>query len=268
MSGSMERKPLEAGRMMYERIASSPQRRQAFEAMLVEDGHGDLERYCWAASRFFGDVDLRGKRVLEIGSGKGLTAMFMGLQGAASVVSMEPGLAGSRSGVLAVQQRRIAALGLGDVSELIDADFNTWDPAGRQFDIVVSQASINHLYESPHHALKHRETYERYSAICGKVRSILADGGVFCVTDASRYGFFAMTKRFGIVPPWTKRRVSINWRIHQNAGVWRKILLGSGFSRTEIDYPVPYALRRLGPAVANPVANFFLRAAFIIRALR
>lgn len=268
MSGPIESRSLGAGKGMYERIASSPERRRAFETMLREDGQGDLERYCWAASRFFGDIDLHGKRILEIGSGKGLTAMFMGLQGAASVVSMEPGLAGSRSGVLAVQQRRIAALGLEQVSELIDADFNTWDPAGRQFDVVVSQASINHLYESPHHALRHRETHERYSAICRKIRSTLADGGVFCVADASRYGFFAMTKRFGIERPWAKRRVSINWRIHQNAGVWRKILLASGFSRAEIEYPVPYALRRLGPAVANPVANFFLRAAFIIRASR
>jgi SAM-dependent methyltransferase len=252
--------------LLLERIAANAERRQAFAAMLAEDNHGDVERYCYAAARFFGPVDLNGKRVLEIGSGKGLTAMFMGLQGAATVVSMEPGLAGSRTGVLGIQQRRVAALGLGNVSELLDADFNTWDPSGRRFDIIVSQASINHLHESPHHALAHRETYDRYLAICRKVRLALEDDGVFCISDAARYGFFAMTKRLGIKRPWARQRISINWRIHQNAGVWRRILLDAGFSRVEIDYPVPYALRHLGVVAANPVTNFFLQGAFIARA--
>ena len=252
--------------VLFRRLQATPDRLRAFEAMLVEDKHGDAERYCCGAARFFGPVDLQGKRILEIGSGKGLAAMFMGLQGAAKVVSMEPGLAGSRSGVLAVQQHRIAALGLGDVSELLDADFNAWEPRGRRFDIVVSQSSINHLYESRYHALRHRETYDRYLAICRKVRSVLDDEGVFCVSDASRYGFFAMTKHFGVVRPWARTRISINWRIHQNAGVWRRILLEAGFSRVEVDYPVPYGLRHLGPLVANPVTSFFLRGAFILRA--
>ena len=58
------------GSRLIEQITSDPGRRRAFEAMLAEDRYGDLERYCWTAERFFGRVDLRGKTVLEIGSGR------------------------------------------------------------------------------------------------------------------------------------------------------------------------------------------------------
>jgi SAM-dependent methyltransferase len=253
-------------RPLYDRIAGRANSRAGFEAMLRQDRRGDLEPYCWNAARFFGGVDLTGKHILEIGSGRGLTSVFMGLQGAARVVSMEPGLAGSRPGVLSAQQERVEALGLQQVVTLIDADFNTWDPAGDRFDVVISQASINHLYESPHHALHHRDTFERYQQIWQRMRSLLLPGGVCCVSDACRYGLFAMTKRAGLRRPWNTKQTSINWRIHQNPGTWRRIALAAGFSAVEIEYPLPYSVRHLGPLVANPVSNFFLRAAFSIRA--
>lgn len=251
---------------MFDRVAHDPVRRRAFEAMLREDKYGDLARYALGAERFFGPVALSGRRILEIGSGRGLTTMFLALQGASRVVSMEPGLAGSRTGLQSIQQRRIEALGLQDVVELVDADFNTWDGGDRRFDIIVSESSINHLYESPHHALRHRETHDRYQVIWRKVRGLLAAGGVFCVSDACRYGFFSMTKRLGLRRPWDGKRLTTNWRIHQNAGVWSTIARESGFSSVEVDYPLPYPLRHLGPVVANPVVNFFLRARFILRA--
>lgn len=251
---------------MLARIARDPARRRAFAQMLAEDKYGDVERYAFGAERFYGPVRLEGRRILEIGSGRGLTTMFLALQGAATVVSMEPGLAGSRSGLQSIQQRRIDALGLQGIVELIDADFNLWDAGDRRFDVIVSESSINHLYESPHHALEHRETHDRYKAIWQHVHTLLAPGGVFCVSDACRFGFFSMTKQYGIRRPWDGKRLTTNWRIHQNPGVWSLIAREAGFTSTEVDYPLPYPLRQLGPLVANPAANFFLRARFIMRA--
>ncbi len=72
------RSSVSAAVRFYQRIAADSARRQAFERMLVEDGYGDLERYCLGAERFYGRVDPEGKEVLEIGSGRGLTIMFSG----------------------------------------------------------------------------------------------------------------------------------------------------------------------------------------------
>jgi SAM-dependent methyltransferase len=205
--------------------------------------------------------------VLEIGSGGGLRSVFMALQGAHSVVSLEPGLAGSRTTYQPTQQRRLSRLGLTNV-DFLDADFNTWDAGSRQFDVIVSESSINHLHESRFHALRHEPTYRTYREICGKMWGLLAPGGVACISDACRYGFFSAVRRFGIRRPWTGKRVSAIWQIHQNPGVWRRILLDSGFDRVDVSYPLPHRLRHLGPLVANPAANFFLRGYFYLRARR
>jgi hypothetical protein len=132
--------------------------------------------------------------------------------------------------------------------------------------LIVSQSSINHLHESRHHALHHAETYRKFQVIWMKMRQLLNEQGVACVADACRYGFFAAAKRYGIRQPGRGRRHTRNWRIHQNPTTWRTIALASGFSRVDIAYPPPHALAFLGPIAANAVANYFLRARFILRA--
>jgi SAM-dependent methyltransferase len=235
-------------------------------AMLERDGHDNPPAFAHALANMFSGIDFAGKRVLEIGSGRGLLAIYMGMRGA-QVVSMEPELVGATSGVIAQQRARLAELGMTNV-EVVNADFNTWDAGERRFDIIVSRASINHLYASVHHAEHHKETWDAYLQMARRVRSMLAPGGIFVATDASRYAFFSALRRFGVRRPWRLRRSSIDWRHHQNAGTWTKIFREAGFSAVHVAYPVPYPLRALGPIVDTAVANFFLRGAFILRAER
>jgi len=243
------------------RIATDPERLAAFDAMVRDDRHHSAARYAWAADRLFGEIDLTGKRVLEIGSGGGLRSVFMALQGAESVVSLEPGLAGSRGHYTIVQRQRLQKLGLTNV-EFLEADFNVWDAGSRQFDVIVSESSINHLHESTFHALHHQETYGRYLDICRRMHHLLVPGGVACISDACRYGLFSALRRFGVRRPWTGKRVSAFWRIHQNPGVWRRILLDAGFRSVDVSYPLPHRLRYLGGLLSNPLYNIFLTGYF------
>jgi cyclopropane fatty-acyl-phospholipid synthase-like methyltransferase len=215
----------------------------------------------------FKGIDLAGKRVLEIGSGGGLRSVFMALQGAASVVSLEPGLAGSRGHYRTLQRQRLEKLGLRNV-EFLEADFNLWDAGSSRFDIIVSESSINHLHESRFHALRHHDTYQNYLRVCRKMCSLLVPSGVACISDACRYGLFSALRRFGIRRPWTGKRVSAIWQIHQNPGVWRRILMDAGFLGVDVRYPLPHRLRYLGALAANPLSNFFLRSYFYLRARR
>lgn len=244
---------------------ATAQQWRTFARMLKEDGHGELDRYLYAAGRTFRHVEFARKRVLEVGSGRGLRTVFMALLGADLVVSMEPELAGSRRGVVALQEARIRDLGLSNVT-LLKQDFNVWQPAGREFDVLVSESSINHLFESPYHALRHTPTYHTYLSICRKMHAALRSGGVAVITDASRYFFFALAKGAGVKPPWRSKAVSANWRIHQNAGVWKRILEDAGFSSVSIAYAVPYQMRHLGRLVDNPMGNFLLFGKFLIAA--
>jgi len=235
-------------------------------AMLERDGHDNPPAFAHALADMFRGIDFTGKRVLEIGSGRGLLAIYMGMRGA-QVLSMEPEMVGATSGVIAQQQARLAALGMRNV-EVVNADFNTWEAGDRRFDVIVSRASINHLYASVHHADHHKETYDAYLRVARRVRGMLAPKGVFVATDASRYAFFSALRRFGVRRPWRLRRSSIDWRHHQNAGTWMKIFREAGFTTVQVAYPVPYRLRALKPLIDTAVANFFLRGAFILRAER
>lgn len=237
-----------------------------YVAMLERDGHRNPPAFAHMLSNMFGGIDFAGKRVLEIGSGRGLLAIYMAMRGA-HVLSMEPELVGATSGVIAQQEARVRALGLTNVA-VLNADFNTWDPAGRRFDVIVSNASINHLYVSAHHAQRHEETYAAYLQIARRVRELLVPGGTFVATDACRYAFFSAFRALGIRRPWQWKRSSVDWRYHQNPSRWKRIFREAGFGTIQIAYPVPYRLRSLRPVVNTAIANFFLQGAFILRAQR
>jgi len=232
---------------------------------LVKDGHKNTAAFFDAQNQLFRGIDLRGKRVLEIGSGKGLIAALAALQGASEVVSMEPELAGATSGVVEAQRRRMEALGLRQVQVEV-ADFNTWEGHASSFDVILSRNSINHLYPSEHHARKDAATRAGYLGVARHIHSLLAPGGVFVATDASRHAFFTMARAFGVRRPWRWSKTGVNWRHHQNPGTWATLFREAGFSAVDIAYPVPHQLRALAPVVNTAVANFFLKGAFILHA--
>lgn len=237
----------------------------AYLDMLRADGHDSPPAFFRAAAGIFRGVELRDKRVLEIGSGRGLMALYAALQGAAKVVSIEPELVGATSGVIAVQRQRVSTLGVRNVI-VVPADFNAWNPGDARFDVVLSRASINHLYQSDRHALEDRATYSNYLRVVRKIHDTLAPGGVFIATDACRYALFTRLRKFGIRRPWRWQRSGVDWRHHQNPSTWARIFRDAGFSRTEVHYAVPYKLRHLGLVVNTAAANFFLSGTFIIQA--
>lgn len=239
----------------------------AYVSMMAKEGHHNVPAFMYALEALFDGIDWGGKSVLEIGSGRGLMALYMGMQGPARVVSMEPEMVGATSGVIADQRKRVEALGATNV-EVLAADFNTWEPAGAQFDVILSKASINHLYESAKNAAHDAETYRTYLGVVKKIYDVTAPGGVFVATDACRYALFLWLARVGIRRPWRPKKTGVDWHYHQNPGTWKKVLLDAGFSRVSIDYPVPYALRGAAPLLNSAPANFLLNGTFILRAYR
>jgi SAM-dependent methyltransferase len=238
-----------------------------YVSMMAREGHHNPPAFAHWLDQVFRGVNWKGKRVLEIGSGRGLIAIYMGMQGAARVVSMEPEMVGSTSGVIKEQRERLAALGLTNV-EVLAADFNTWDAKDEQFDVIVSRASINHLYHSEKHAGSDPQTYDKYVEVARRIHRMLAPGGQFIATDSCRYGFFNAVRHLGINRPWTRKRSGVDWRHHQNPPTWKRIFKQAGFSQTRVDYPVPYRLRAAAPLVNTALANFFLTGNFILRAHR
>lgn len=236
--------------------------KQKFQA---EDGHHNPPGYQHYLDEIFKGIDLQGKRVLEIGSGRGLISLHCGLSGAKKVVSIEPEMEGSTSGVVETQKRRIEQLGLSNV-ELRHDDFHTLDFGEEKFDVIVMIAVLNHLYETPLNAMKNPDVFNTYIGIGEKLHGLLANSGVVIATDASRYCLWTQLRRIGYPRNLCLRQRTINWRIHQQPSVWKKIFSKAGFEKVDINYPIPYKLRHLAPIVATPAINFFLSGDFILRA--
>src|SRR5262245_8290524 len=99
---------------------------------MAADGHDNLPATSYDLTRTFQGIDFKGKRVLDVGAGKGLMSLFAALSGAERVVSIEPEMAGARRQVLATLRTRIHDLAL-DNTEVLTEDFNTWDARGERF---------------------------------------------------------------------------------------------------------------------------------------
>lgn len=229
---------------------------------LREDGHHNFEAFCHKMRRVFNGVDFRNKRVLDVGSGRGLMTLLAAIEGAKKVVSMEPEMDGSTCSVCNMQRARVEKLGFKNI-EIYAEDFNEFKFRPNSFDIILSFASINHLYESPHHALKDKDTYERYIQTAKKMKEMLDKGGVAIITDACRSGLFLWLKKLGVNRPWTpKKKMSVDFRYHQNPSVWKKIFMEAGFRQVKTIYPLPFKLRHFDLLVSNPLGNFLLQSSF------
>lgn len=235
-----------------------------YSKILAEDGHDYLPAVLYKYRQRFKGINFKDKKVLEIGSGKGLVAIYVAMMGARQVVSMEPELDGSSSKAINIQKNRIKKFHLKNIT-LLTKDFNSWDPQGEKYDIVLSMSSINHLYEVPFNAKYHEETNLFYTKIAEKIHSVLEPNGVAVIVDACRYGLFFAIKNLGIPRPWNlNKKTNVNWRLHQNPAVWKKIFSNGRFSKIDTNYPVPYRLKNYSKIVNTSIANFFLNASFIM----
>ncbi len=225
--------------------------------MMAQDGHANVPAFLHSTGEMFRDIDLAGKRVLEIGSGKGLLAVMMGLQGAERVVSLEPEMVGATAGVIAVQRERVEALRLSNV-DVVVGDFNTWEGAAGSFDVIVSRASINHLQQSDRHALRHSETYANYVAVAKRIHEPARARR--CVHRHRRVPVRLLhggSRDWASGAPGGKRDPASTGGTTRIRGRGNESSVRQAFERVVVDFPVPYRLAA-SPADRGNVAGQFL----------
>ena len=211
------------------------------------------EAYC---RRIFGDLDLRGLSLLDIGCGKGWNGLYAGTQGAARVIGLEPEFEGSTSGDLGEFRTMIGLLGLDQV-EALGKTIQEFSRPGVLFDLIVSRASINHLDEEACIELRRSaEARARYLEIFRHLAAMLRPGGTLIITDSSPYNLFAL---LGLRNPFARR---IEWHKHQPPRVWIDLLLQAGFCDPRVSWKMPLALRPLGRFAANEWVSFLLWSRF------
>jgi SAM-dependent methyltransferase len=228
-------------------------------------GEERVARDLFRLGRLIGPVDLRDKRVLEIGCGRGIFCYLMALGGARKSIGIEPEADGSSDGVFQ------EAIALGDCLELPQVQilrmyldgFNLEENG--PFDLILANNVVNHLDEKAVvHLHRNKEARNVYVNIFKKIHKSLSEKAVFIIADCSRHNIFSGTSRLGLFKGLCFR--SIEWQKHQSPAVWRLLLKRAGFQRFELEYWIPYVFRDIPWLADNIVFSYLTHSHFTLRA--
>ncbi len=231
---------------------------QSFVDRAVSLGlHPNPRRLAHSLWHFFRGIDLGGKRVLDIGGGRGTQSLFAAFSGAAGVVCLEPEAAGSfGEGTTAGFERAGEVFKVRDVT-LVKKTFQDYDPGDQRFDLVLMHNSINHLDEDAcerlHEDPAARQVYRRLFA---KLSDVM-EPGLVVVSDVSRENLW---HRLGLVNPAARR---IEWHKHQRPSLWADLFREQGFLFKELSWASPSILGGVGARfLDNRVAAWAYTSAF------
>jgi SAM-dependent methyltransferase len=204
---------------------------------------------------------LSGKRVLEVGCGKGEVSLYLALfSGARSVVALDEALGeGAPVGVNQALRDAMPLFGVDNLT-VIDADIMRNGFSDGTFDIIIANNALHHINDSGLIS-DNPSIRNNYVNMFIKLKHLLAANGILSFYEYSRLSFWRWS------PIKFKWKV-IDWELHPTRGEWLSVIQKAGFSVQSCNYCIPYPLRHFEKLLANPFAQFMLTPSFIFTALK
>jgi SAM-dependent methyltransferase len=236
----------------------------------------EFEQYCKAIAKMgnrpgnlgfylgylFDGIDLRGKRMLDVGAGDGRFCFYAACAGATEVVGLEPDADGSSSAhnMTGTAFERMSQMVDKPNVRLVRDTLQDYRRDGELFDVVLLHAAVNHLDEDACTRLHEDEAArEAYGEIFDKVAQLMKPGGTLIVVDAARRNFFGDLK---LTNPVAR---TIEWHKHQSPQLWTKLLQRSGFVAPRVRWSTLNSLRAAGRLLlGNRVAAYFMASGFVL----
>lgn len=188
-----------------------------------------INTFFFQTYHLYGDINFYNKNVLDIGGGAGLYSFYAAIKGAAKVICLEPFADGSNN-QMQKKFKQIKDLMNLETVHLINNNIQNYT-SEEKFDIVISQASINHFDENSCEDLNINEnSYFNYLNIFKKIYYIMNNSGNFIISDVSNRNFWG---DLGLKNPFVPK---INWKIHQPPHIWAKVAKDAGFVRKKVDW--------------------------------
>lgn len=231
----------------------------------------DLAPDRWAAVRHrarevFDGLDLRGKRVLDVGAGIGVYSLYMTrVLGAREAIALEPS-AGIGGHTDITQRMRDRLAGIDDARvTLVEQTFQDYQPDG-PFDAVVLLNSINHLHETRAALSDDPPAMAAFGDVFARLHATLAPGGALLINELDRRCLERYTSRLGVPRFFTR---GIDYDLHQAPETWADLARAAGFEGIRVRGVSPRRLASWPTAIARHRAvRFATNAMFVMTARR
>lgn len=222
-------------------------------------GFRSLHRYSTRATSIFEGIDLRGKRVCDLGCGRGAWTVWCALHGA-TVVGLEPEADGLHTAnPFEALKENVELAGVGDrvrCEHVLAEEF--LETASEKFDVFVLWNVINHIAEDAVQTMHHdAAAWQLYAEKLRLFRRTINPGGWLIVADNMRSNFWHDILRRA--SPFAPR---IEWDKHQDPSVWERVAREAGFRREDLSWSYLYPFKSI---TANYVVQYLTNSHFVLR---
>ena len=202
----------------------------------------------------FKGIELKDRKVLDIGGGDGLMSFWMAYKGA-DVYCLEPGSDGSAE-IDNTDYHHFEKQTQLEITLIKNTfqDFNT----EAHFDLILIHNAINHLNEAACERLGYdHAAFTTYIGYFEKLYALLKKDGILILSDCSRENFWS---NIHMKNPFIE---NIEWGKHQSPALWWRLAKNANFELTKITWSTFNRLGQFGKALlGNRTVAYFLISHF------
>lgn len=218
-----------------------------------------LDAFLFHAQEELAGISLAGKKVLEIGCGRGAFSLYLALVSKAEkVIALDE--AEGHGAHETYLQRLEEIVGKHSVANLetMKASISKTVFPDETFDVIIANFSLHHVIRSSGYLFKDAKAREDSLHVFQSLKKYLKPGGQIVLREMSRINFWRCM-------PYRWKMDHIDWQIHPTLKEWLWVLKAAGFVDLSFTFFTPYFLSTWpSMVVRNRLANFFFSSTFYL----